>query len=242
MKRNLSSLDRALLIVGVAALSVHLLNAAISAQTNITEPVYRVAADNSAASATTPAVAAQPASAQTTAAQAVSAARLDFTKHDGEHPLAPVIRGLKASHEILDKSVRDYSCTFVKRERVADSSVDSRSLFTGHEPRRTEEVREHDLPRPQRVVHHVSLGDGSRGGDRGSRTARLMAVRTVDAWRGSRRPLDREARGRGENPEPAVANRPREHVGLRKERDHQPAMCCRHHARCVPPRSADRLR
>jgi hypothetical protein len=66
---------------------------------------------------------------QTTAAQPVTAARLDFTKQGDEHPLMPVIRGLTASQEIMDKSIRDYSCTFVKRERVQGVLGEQQHIF-----------------------------------------------------------------------------------------------------------------
>jgi hypothetical protein len=43
---------------------------------------------------------------------------LDFTQQPGEHPLAPAIRVCRASLEEIDRNVRDYSCTLVKRERI----------------------------------------------------------------------------------------------------------------------------
>jgi hypothetical protein len=83
-------------------------------QNNLTEPVYRVANETSAA---------QPADAQpadTPAPQPAPAANgpIDLTLQPNEHPLAPVIRALKVSEEVLDSSIQDYSCTFVKRERI----------------------------------------------------------------------------------------------------------------------------
>jgi Protein of unknown function (DUF1571) len=42
----------------------------------------------------------------------------DLSKQENEHPLIPLVRTLKASQELIDKDVRDYSCTFVKRERI----------------------------------------------------------------------------------------------------------------------------
>jgi hypothetical protein len=88
------------------------------AQEKLTEPVYRVAnetpAAQPAAAAQTPVAAGAPA----VAAQTVSRAQLDFTKKKDEHELMPVLRALKASQEEIDRNIRDYSCTFVKRERV----------------------------------------------------------------------------------------------------------------------------
>jgi hypothetical protein len=51
-------------------------------------------------------------------AKAAPAAQLDFTQKQGEHPLAPVFRALKASEREIDSNIRDYQCTFAKRERV----------------------------------------------------------------------------------------------------------------------------
>lgn len=58
--------------------------------------------------------------AATSAAPAKAAARapLDFTRQGNEHELMPVLRALKVSQDELDHNIRDYSCTFAKRERV----------------------------------------------------------------------------------------------------------------------------
>jgi hypothetical protein len=127
MMSNHASLCRVLSITAIAALAVHVLSDASLAQTTLTEPVYRVAAETSTVPATTPAVTAQPVAA---------AARLDFTKQGDEHPLMPVIRGLTASQEIIDKSIRDYSCTFVKRERVDGVLGEQQHIYLKvmHEP------------------------------------------------------------------------------------------------------------
>jgi hypothetical protein len=80
----------------------------------LTEPVYRVATETTASQpvATTQTAAAAPATAS-------AKTPLDFTKkNETEHPLAPVLRNLKISQEVLDHEIRDYSCTFAKRERV----------------------------------------------------------------------------------------------------------------------------
>jgi hypothetical protein len=50
--------------------------------------------------------------------KAAPARPLDFTQKQGEHPLAPVVRALKASQEEIDFKIHDYQCTFAKRERV----------------------------------------------------------------------------------------------------------------------------
>jgi hypothetical protein len=42
----------------------------------------------------------------------------DLTAKPGEHPLVPVLRVLKATQDEIDNNVRDYSCTFVKQERI----------------------------------------------------------------------------------------------------------------------------
>jgi hypothetical protein len=114
MRKTMSPIRRAFTII-ITTITVHVACINTWAQSNLTEPVYRVAADTSATSATTAAVATEPAAQPTTQPAATP---LDFTKQGDEHPLLPVIRGLKASQETIDKSIRDYSCTFVKRERV----------------------------------------------------------------------------------------------------------------------------
>lgn len=85
----------------------------VVAEEKLSQPVYRVANETTAPQ---PAVAAQgAASANGKSPQHVT---LDFTQKPGEHPLAPVIRALKASQQEIDQNIRDYSCTFAKRERV----------------------------------------------------------------------------------------------------------------------------
>jgi hypothetical protein len=69
------------------------------------------------------ATAAQPVAATQTAGDAniaptTKSGPLDFTQKTGEHPLAPVLRNLKTSQDELDRNIRDYSCTFAKRERI----------------------------------------------------------------------------------------------------------------------------
>jgi hypothetical protein len=83
----------------------------------LTEPVYRVATETTAAQpvATAQTSAGAPAN---VAANTAARGALDFTQKPGEHPLAPVLRNLKISQEEIDHNIRDYSCTFTKRERV----------------------------------------------------------------------------------------------------------------------------
>src|SRR5215213_130621 len=117
MKSNFAFSLPHVFIVCVAAIAPSMfVSGSLRAQENLVQPVYRVAAET---------VVAQPA-ATTQAAQvpvaaegrAESKAQLDFAQKSGEHPLAPVIRALKTSQEVLDHNIRDYSCTFAKKERV----------------------------------------------------------------------------------------------------------------------------
>jgi hypothetical protein len=117
-----------MMTLAVAASVFHATSAPAGAQGNLTEPVYRVASTDTATSAAATATPEQPA-AQSVAARPVAATKLDFTKQGDEHPLMPVIRGLTASQDILDKSVRDYSCTFVKRERVNGALGEQQHIF-----------------------------------------------------------------------------------------------------------------
>jgi hypothetical protein len=105
--------SRALAVVMLIAIGAACV--AAGAQSNLTEPVYRVANETSTATASTAAVPAQPVAAKPAEADRTA---LDFARQGDEHPLMPVIRGLKISQEAIDKSIRDYSCTFVKQERV----------------------------------------------------------------------------------------------------------------------------
>jgi hypothetical protein len=129
MIRNQSSFTHAATIFAVAAIAVATCSRVGKSQNNLTEPVYRVASTNTSTTDSTPPATTQPAAAKTVAAQPVAATRLDFTKQGDEHPLMPVIRGLTASQEIIDKSIRDYSCTFVKRERVDGTLGEQQHIF-----------------------------------------------------------------------------------------------------------------
>jgi hypothetical protein len=112
--RNHSSLIRRALI---AAIAVHVPCITVWAESNLSEPVYRTAAESSSTPATS-AAATSETSATPAVATKATVAPLDFTKQGDEHPLQPVIRGLKESQKLIDDSIRDYTCTFVKRERV----------------------------------------------------------------------------------------------------------------------------
>lgn len=99
-------------IVISAALVVLVSCLVVCAQENLSEPIYRVAAETATPSTDQAAPAAVPAAAP------AARAPLDLTKQPDEHQLMPVIRALKTSQEIIDRDIRDYSCTFVKQERL----------------------------------------------------------------------------------------------------------------------------
>jgi hypothetical protein len=116
-------------------IAVLFLNAAVHGQNQLSGPAANQAAQPAATAGQTPAP--QPDSAQPpTAAPAAANAALDFTQQPGEHPLAPVVRTLKASQEILDRDIRDYSCTFVKRERIEGQLGEHQHIMmrVAHEP------------------------------------------------------------------------------------------------------------
>jgi hypothetical protein len=101
------------------------------AQQNLTEPVYRVAAETSTpttGATTTQSAAAAPA---TTDAPAANGAKspFDLAQQPNEHPLAPVVRTLRASQDTIDQNIRDYSCTFIKRENVDGQLNDYQHIF-----------------------------------------------------------------------------------------------------------------
>jgi len=77
---------------------------AVSAEEKLSDATLRVA-DNTAAAA--------PAQAAT-----APAAAFDLTQKPGEHPLMPVLRIVEATQAEFDANVKDYSCTFIKQERV----------------------------------------------------------------------------------------------------------------------------
>jgi hypothetical protein len=124
--RNLNSSAVSIVFV-LAAVCTHAIG-----QGQLTEPVYRVANETATA---------QPADTLSTTNSApnvtpASRVVLDFTQQPGEHPLAPAIRVCKASLEDIDRNIRDYSCTLVKRERVDGELAEHQHIFlkVRHEP------------------------------------------------------------------------------------------------------------
>jgi hypothetical protein len=84
------------------------------AQDKLSDATLRVAGN--AAADRTPAAA--PAAAAPAQPAATGGAVFDLTQTTGEHPLAPVLRVIKASQEEFDAKIKDYSCTLIKQERV----------------------------------------------------------------------------------------------------------------------------
>lgn len=89
-------------------------------QAHLSEPIYRVAHESTVAS--------QPAPVAPTAVQATTEP-FDFTQRPGEHPLMPFIRVAKVSLAEFDRNIRDYSCTFIKRERIDGDLGDYQHIF-----------------------------------------------------------------------------------------------------------------
>ena len=106
--------------LGTALTSIFLLGLRLHGQTQFTEPVYRVASQSTTPAAVQPVAAVPPVAVQPVAAMPAAAEPFDLTARPGEHPLAPVIRVCKASLEHIDRNVKDYSCSLIKRERLAD--------------------------------------------------------------------------------------------------------------------------
>jgi Protein of unknown function (DUF1571) len=112
-------------ILGVAAATVVTYGTLsfASAQQKLSDPIYRVANDTSAAQSTAASPAPAPAIAAATqaipaAAAAPAKVEFDLVQKPNEHPLMPVIRTVKASQEEIDRNVRDYQCQFTKQERI----------------------------------------------------------------------------------------------------------------------------
>ena len=101
----------------------------VRGQNNLSEPVYRVANETAAAEPT-----AAPSSVPVTTPAA--SAPFDLTQQPNEHPLAPVLRALKSSQDLIDQNIRDYSCTFVKRERIDGELGEYQHILmrVAHEP------------------------------------------------------------------------------------------------------------
>jgi hypothetical protein len=115
-------------IVAIASLAVLVSCLVVWAQDDLSEPVYRVA-DTSTTSAT-------PTASAAVAAAPAGRAPFDLTQQPDEHPLIPVIRALKTSQAVIDENIRDYSCTFVKRERIDGQLGEPQyiSMKIAHEP------------------------------------------------------------------------------------------------------------
>ena len=111
-------------VFGVAAAAALLwMTPFVAAEEKLSEPIYRVATETPAAespAATQPATSANPSATTPAAPAAADAAKtvFDLTPKPGEHPLAPVLRTLKATQDVIDGSVHDYCCNLVKQERV----------------------------------------------------------------------------------------------------------------------------
>jgi hypothetical protein len=115
-RRSLVALSVVAAIVSSVAVTV------AHAQSGLSEPVYRVADETAAA---------EPTASQAPAAATAPAAGapFDLTQQPNEHPLAPMIRVLKECQEHIDQNIRDYSCTFVKRERVDGELGEYQHIF-----------------------------------------------------------------------------------------------------------------
>jgi hypothetical protein len=96
-------------------------------QSQLKDPIYRVSRESAAASGQAPVT---PAAAQT------ASQPFDLVQRPGEHPLMPFIRVAKASLAEIDRNIRDYSCTFVKRERIDGELSDYQHIFlkVRHQP------------------------------------------------------------------------------------------------------------
>ncbi len=113
----------------------------VAAEERLSEPVYRVANETPAVEspAATPSAGSAGASTATQAAPTAAGAAtvvFDLTPKPGEHPLAPVLRTLKATQEEIDRNVPDYACTFFKQERVDGELGEQQQMLmkVRHEP------------------------------------------------------------------------------------------------------------
>ncbi len=124
--RRSTRLATVLLPAAMVALTVTLGSSVAWGQGRLSEPIYRVSHDAVAANTTAPAAAATPV---TPVAAQTPVAPLDFTQRPGEHPLMPFIRVAKSSLAEYDRNIRDYSCTFIKRERIDGELGDYQHIF-----------------------------------------------------------------------------------------------------------------
>jgi hypothetical protein len=81
-----------------------------------------------------PAPAAAPAAAAPNSSNPLAPENLQ--PQPGEHPLMPALRLAKYGVNHIDTTIKDYSCTLVKRERIGDTLGDHEYIFTKvrHEP------------------------------------------------------------------------------------------------------------
>jgi hypothetical protein len=96
------------------------------ATSQLSEPILRVANETSAGQQ-----AAAPAAQDT-----VPLGVFDLNQQPNEHPLAPFARLCKGTLEHVDATIRDYSCTLVKQERVDGDLGETQhiSMKVRHEP------------------------------------------------------------------------------------------------------------
>lgn len=100
-----------------------LLSAGIACSQNTeSDSIYLLAADTTGSPSTTSA-------ASPPAAEATASAPFDLARQPEEHPLVPLVRALQASQAVIDESIRDYSCTLVKRERVDGQLGEYQHIF-----------------------------------------------------------------------------------------------------------------
>jgi len=120
-----SVLRIAAILVGLSVLSIAV------ADEKLSEPIYRVANETSAFQSTTTPQSATPSTTARTSATATdpTTSVFDLTQKPGEHPLAPVLRTLKATEIEIDKNVHDYCCTLVKHERVDGELGEKQFIF-----------------------------------------------------------------------------------------------------------------
>lgn len=126
---------RALQSLAVAILIGSLGGNGLVAQNTLVEPVYRVA-NGTAEAQSSATVAEETAAVAAATPTAPPPAALDFAQQPGEHPLGPVIRVCRASLDELAKNIHDYSCTFIKQERIDGELGEPQHIFmkVRHQP------------------------------------------------------------------------------------------------------------
>lgn len=117
----------------VAAVAISLLVAPFArAEEKLSDPIYRVANDQPAVTAT----ASTEKVPVTPVASVAPATAFDLTQKQGEHPLAPVLRALKVSQAEIDRNLHDYCCNFIKQERIDGELCDQQQILlkVAHQP------------------------------------------------------------------------------------------------------------